>query len=274
MSEMIPAAPRGPATYDRLKMLRSSYALIVLGVLAASCCLSVAAQMMGGRIYASFPVEYQNSGAYQELPRAQDVFAPVIVIVFALSALGCAIVTGIFAGKVGMPYPMVPAVLAPWPFLQWVAFFMVVGYTPDHLKKFEPAENPPPAAAWLSLAFLPLLLMGFLGVINPQYMAQLFSGPPVGAYMPNVASLLYGLPVEAPVPTLPIPCGWPILGMIFLGVVLPNIALWFGFQKGLVRGWWKLLLAVLILIHFTFPSAWLVLLGPAAVQVYKQFFGS
>lgn len=55
---------------------------------------------------------------------------------------------------------------------------------------------------------LPFGLAILLYVMNPDYMGQLFLGPPVGANIPG----------------LPIPCGWPIVGigliMIGLGIAI------------------------------------------------------
>jgi tight adherence protein B len=50
------------------------------------------------------------------------------------------------------------------------------------------------------IGLLPFGLMALLMVINPDYIGQLFRGPPVGAYIPS----------------LPIPCGWPIVALVVI----------------------------------------------------------
>lgn len=55
------------------------------------------------------------------------------------------------------------------------------------------------------ISIMPIALGVFLMFINPDYMGQLVYGPPVGAYIPG----------------LPIPCGWPILA---LGLIMIAIA--------------------------------------------------
>ncbi len=54
------------------------------------------------------------------------------------------------------------------------------------------------------IGMMPILLAILLSLINPDYMGQLWKGPPVGAYIPG----------------LPIPCGWPIIatGLIMMGI--------------------------------------------------------
>lgn len=54
------------------------------------------------------------------------------------------------------------------------------------------------------IGLLPIGLAVFLYLVNPDYMGQLFFGPPVGANIPG----------------LPIPCGWPIVaaGLIMMGI--------------------------------------------------------
>lgn len=266
MSQAIPVTVRGPATYDKLKVLRLTYALTVLGVIIISWCLSGTAVI--SQVNSAF-TEYDrtvwNTGATdgEDISERDSLFSPLLLITLcALPAFGCVLLAAIYSNKVGMPSAIAPLLLAPWPFLRWIAFFMIVGYTPHHLKEFEPPESPMPLAVWLIVACaplsLPVLVMALLMFVNPQYIAQLFYGPPVGAYVPG----------------LPLPCGWPILMMIFLAVLMSNVYLWFGFRKGLVRKWWRLLLGILVLFLFTLPAVWLVVMGPAAVQVYKQFFGS
>ncbi|MBN1311805.1 MAG: type II secretion system F family protein [Anaerolineae bacterium] len=57
---------------------------------------------------------------------------------------------------------------------------------------------------------LPIGLAILLYIMNPNYMGQLFFGPPIGAYIPG----------------LPIPCGWPIIavGLIMMGIGAALIA--------------------------------------------------
>lgn len=57
---------------------------------------------------------------------------------------------------------------------------------------------------------LPIGLALFLYIVNPDYMGQLFFGPPVGANIPG----------------LPIPCGWPIIGigLIMMGIGIAIIS--------------------------------------------------
>jgi tight adherence protein B len=57
---------------------------------------------------------------------------------------------------------------------------------------------------------LPIGLAIFLYIVNPIYMGQLFFGPPMGANIPG----------------LPIPCGWPIIGigLIMMGIGAAIIA--------------------------------------------------
>jgi tight adherence protein B len=57
---------------------------------------------------------------------------------------------------------------------------------------------------------LPFGLAILLYIMNPDYMGQLFYGPPVGAYIPG----------------LPIPCGWPIvgIGLIMIGIGIAIIS--------------------------------------------------
>ncbi|MBN1429667.1 MAG: hypothetical protein JXB07_14955 [Anaerolineae bacterium] len=235
---------RGPATYDQLKSLRGKYALILIGIVVFSFLLSGPAQLA---------IQY-----------SRNVFLPAIAIGI-LSALLCAIVTGIYAQKVGIPRPVTPALGALLPFVPWIGLFIVVGYTPNHLKESEPGEDSLfVARGWMvglvvgvCVGLLPIIVMRVLGLLNPNYIGQLFFGPPIGAYIPG----------------LPIACGWPILAMIGLGVLVPPISMWFGFHRSRVRRWWKLLLVFIVLLQCAFPSVWLVLMGPAAIQVYKQFVG-
>jgi tight adherence protein B len=60
------------------------------------------------------------------------------------------------------------------------------------------------------IGLLPIGLSLLLMVINPQYMSQLFFGPPRGANIPG----------------LPIPCGWPLVGigliMMAIGIAVIN----------------------------------------------------
>ncbi len=60
------------------------------------------------------------------------------------------------------------------------------------------------------IGLLPIGLAVFLYLFNPNYMGQLFFGPPVGANIPG----------------LPIPCGWPIIaaGLISMGIGAAVIA--------------------------------------------------
>lgn len=234
----------GPATYDELKSLRGKYALILIGVVVVSFLVCGASQLA---------IQYRG-----------NVFLPTIVIGI-LSALLCAVVTGIYARKVGIPRPVMPVIVALLPFMPWIALFSVVGYTPHHLKEFEPVEDsrfvtvgwPIGLLIGFCVGLLPIMVMFILTLLNPHYMAQLFFGPPVGANIPG----------------LPIPCGWPFLAMICLGILLPPLSLQLGFHRSMVRGEWKLLLMLIILLQCAFPSALLVMLGPAAVQTYIQFFG-
>ncbi len=55
------------------------------------------------------------------------------------------------------------------------------------------------------ISMLPIGLAVFLLFFRPEYMGQLFYGPPVGAFIPG----------------LPIPCGWP---MIALGLIMIAVA--------------------------------------------------
>lgn len=55
------------------------------------------------------------------------------------------------------------------------------------------------------ITMMPFIVAVLLTFINPNYMGQLFMGPPLGAYIPG----------------LPIPCGWPILA---LGLIMIAIA--------------------------------------------------
>lgn len=235
---------RGPATYDKLKSLRGQYALILIGIVVFSCLLIVPGQLA---------IQYR-----------ENVLLPAIVISI-FSALLCAVVTGIYAQKVGIPRPIIPALSALLPFVPWIALFTVVGYTPTRLKESEPVEDsrsittkrPIGLLMGFCVGLLPVTVMALLSLVNPRYMGQMFLGPPIGANIPG----------------LPIPCGWPILGMISLGVLLPPASLGLGFYSRLVRREWKLLLVFIVLLQCALPSALLVMLGPAAVQTYKQFFG-
>lgn len=234
----------GPATYDELKSLRGKYALILIGVVVVSCLLIGPGQLA---------IQY-----------SENMLLPAIVISI-FSALLCAVVTGIYARKVGITHPIIPALIALLPFVPWIALFSVVGYTPIHLKESEPVEDsrsittkwPIGLLIGFCVGLLPVTVMAILSLVNPRYVGQLFLGPPIGANIPG----------------LPIPCGWPILGMILLGVLLPPVSLGLGFYRRLVRGGWKLLLVIIVLLQCAFPSVWLVMMGPAAIQVYKQFFG-
>ncbi len=103
--------------------------------------------------------------------------------------------------------------------------------------------------------------MFILLVINPDYMAQLFSGPPVGAYIPG----------------MPIPMGWPFT---FAIILLMEIAI--GVNLLLIRWTLKnnlklnviLVIAAFMIISFTVQSAacTIVILGPSFIQLFKAFF--
>ena len=60
------------------------------------------------------------------------------------------------------------------------------------------------------IGLLPIGLAVFLYLVNPDYMGQLIYGPPIGANIPG----------------LPIPCGWPIVaaGLIMMGIGAAVIA--------------------------------------------------
>src|SRR5262245_27962422 len=168
-SETRPASP-GPATYDQLKSLRGQYALTFFGVLLGALLLS-----------AFIRIATVNGNAQGN----QQPISPVMLSIFAmLPCVGVAIVNFIYARKLGMRDYFVAAALGLLPIINWVPFFIIVGFTPQHLKEFEPPEPPRAVATWLIPAFFPILLIGILSVVRPEYMAQLFVGPPLGAFIP------------------------------------------------------------------------------------------
>jgi hypothetical protein len=231
----------GPNDYEVLKQLRSTYALVYIFVLVISWCLSGYLQAVAA------------SGQPQSGAGAPDLSTlwPLLLVPTVLGAG----VTGFFAHKVGMRFPLLPALFALFPVIGWIGFFMVIGYLPEDLKEYEPPEEQPPVAIWLIIGMLPLACMGMLTALRPSYMGQLFVGPPVGAYIPGMA----------------IPCGWPIIALIILAIVLTDLPLYLGFHRRLVRGWWKALLIILVVAHFVFPAIYLSVLGPAAIQLFKTF---
>ena len=132
-----------------------------------------------------------------------------------------------------------------------------------HPNKQEPESYSPHLTllAPIALGILPCLCFGLLLVINPDYMSQLLYGPPVGAFIPG----------------MPIPMGWPF---IFVTILLVAIAM--GANLLLVR--WAIknelqLKVVLSIAAFMVVSlgvqsvaCWIVVMGPSFIQLWKAFF--
>ncbi len=187
---------------------------------------------------------------------AINVILSVILIAAALARVALVF---IFASRIGMQRGALFSFIAFWPVIYWAAFFAVVGFAPDHLKKGE--EEPKVVYSLIGwgviaeLWLVPLGLMGLLLLSNPDYASKLFLGPPVGAYMPGLS----------------IPCGWPILALLLVLLSLGSVSSWLGACKRYVRGGWLALLIMLLQVYVIFPSLWIVTVGPAAVQLYKVF---
>jgi hypothetical protein len=171
--------------------------------------------------------------------------------------LACGLIQGavliMFGYNSKNPQWWVAIPLAIMPVLNWLAYVMIAGYEPPQPDSPKPRQLP----AWLVLGLSPCLCGLVLYAYRPNYMLQLFTGPPIGENIPAIG----------------IPCGWPILFIIGVFVLVQNYALWAGLQQTRLVGVWALAFVGLAITFLTFPSIWLVLMGPAAVQVYKQFYG-
>jgi hypothetical protein len=241
MQADLAAAPYFSA-YEELKRHRTNYARLFFLVLVLSWFLSGCMQVLS----TSAEQASETEGDEEANPLSVS-----LIIMGLLPSIAIAALSFVYAEKIGHPSPIGLALLALVPIFNWISFFIIVGYVPQHLKEFEPPHRPA-SLLWVVIGFVPLILMALLFFLNPDYMAQLFLGPPIGAYIPGLL----------------IPCGWVILALLAILIALANFPLWLGFQKGMVRGGWRILLVLLVCIYILFPSLYLVILGPAAVQAF------
>jgi hypothetical protein len=232
------------SAYNALKALRVQYAIVYIGILLLT---------MGSGFVISIVLRYLGiiaSGS--KFPRVA-IWGLILV-----ASVSIALWNYLYSMKVGRN-PLLPTILGLIPVLRWIGFFMIVGYTPKEFASLEYSQEPLPIVAIVLLlisGFIPFMGLLCLTAIRPEYMGQLYSGPPQGAYIPG----------------LPVPCGWPILGFIVLVIALVDLPIWLGFRQRLVRGGWGNLLILLVFIFFIGPACYLVLLGPATIQLYKAFF--
>jgi hypothetical protein len=233
-------------TYDQIKNIRREYAVYFFVLIALTLCA-------GGLVRAllSSPTSVSPSGS------AENPWE--LALLFGVPRLLFSALTYAYADRLSMRNKWLWAVLSAIPLLTWIAFYAIVGYVPAHLKEQESAENAPlsPFPYWVLPGLIPLLIMGFLFALRPQYMNQLLLGPPLGANIPGIG----------------IPCGWSILIMITFLIAAGDFIAWFAYNRRLVRGAWIWLLTFQIVVIVEAPAIWLILLGPATVQLYKQFLG-
>ncbi len=234
-----------PLTLDELKAIRAQFAVWFFAALGMVVCASGMIQI--------FSVFRANQSL---------TVAAASPLAMAASFLLRVLIAGVFwvySGKVGMS--LVGRLLVVFsafiPLLAWVGVYAVSGYTPSHLQVEQDAEDhrDPRFPYWVIPTIPPLMLGGALTLARPEYMSQVFLGPPIGANIPG----------------LPIPCGWPLLFIAFLFVALADMIVWLAYNQRLVRNGWLLLLSLQVTIFFEFPAIWVILLGPAMVQAFKAF---
>lgn len=160
----------GPASYQVLQGLRVQYAVMVFGLLCVSW-------LIGGvvRSIQNASEARTVSSAAHAMPEVPVVF---LVLVSLLPGMVLAVVNFIYADKVGMPSPLLPGLLAFIPLVNWFAFFMIIGYTPAHLKQFEPPEKPINPYLGMTIGLIPIWCMAGLAVVRLPYVGMLFTGPP------------------------------------------------------------------------------------------------
>lgn len=246
MSQAKAVNPAEADAYSALKGVHITYAIVFIAALVISWMIAIL-------VLPQF-LTVDRSGGSVEPPSV----SPLIVISLVFPGIAAGTVNYLFTQRMKHPNPLLFAGLGLIPLVRWIGFFGIVGYVPPELRHLEPPPNPPHPLLPMVIASLPLAALISLYIINSEYMGQLFYGPPIGTMIPG----------------LPIPCGWPILAFILLAVVLGNTSLWVGYQRSLVRGGWKALLAVLVVILFVGPACYLSVLGPAAVQVFIMMQGN
>jgi hypothetical protein len=236
------------STLAALKATRNQFGIWFLIVWAIALCASGMIQV----------ITYAGLVRDSAFP---DAFLPGLAISL-FSRIFMAGVLWYYAGRVEMPANgrALSALSGFVPLMAWVGVYAVAGYTPPHLREEQEAEDIRDTSfpAWVVPTIPPIIVFGILTLMNPKYMAQLFLGPPIGVT----------------IPATPIPCGWPILLIAFLLVALADVAVWLAYNRKLVRGGWMFLLIFQVLVFFESPVVWIMLLGPAAVQMYKQFSGN
>lgn len=238
MSEETAAPPAaGPATLDDLKLVRTRFAFAFSGGFVVS--LIMAAVMNGVLTNASLP----------------QGLSLVLAIIWIIILLLPSVAVVLFAPEAGIPHWWLLLPISIIPIVSWIAFTIVESYVPPHLRGEQPDTGMQPWSLAV-IGFLPCAVMLLCTVVSPSYMNQLYFGPPWGAN----------------IPAIDIPCGWPIMLGICGAVGLANYSLWVSAIRLKVQHF--AITAVLVIVLLVFPALWFGLLGPAAVQVFKQFYGN
>jgi hypothetical protein len=163
-----------------------------------------------------------------------------------------AFLVAVFARRVGMRKPLLVALLSLLPAGTWLALCVVLGFCPEHLEWANQIRMP----FWLRLLIVmvlggnPLALLTILAVLNPAYMLGFID-----------TSVL--------IPGTAIPFG---LSLLLIGLVLSAFAilsLWIMVSNRL--RFVSLLPMLALFFGATLIALWTILLGPAAVQLYKVF---
>ena len=236
MVEELPASPTGPVTLQDLQLARTRFAVVFAG---------------------AFVLSLITTGIFNALlPRIANLspgagFPLAVISVLILLLPGISII--FFAPGLGIKQWWLLIPISIWPIINWVAFALVVTYLPDHLRS-EDSPSATPVWLWFLPGLLPCAAMALCTVISPDYMNQLYFGPPRGANIPGLG----------------IPCGWPIMLGVCFTVGLANYSLWLGALRWRLKS--MVVTGALVLFLLVFPALWIGLTGPAAVQVFQQYF--
>ncbi len=225
-----PLFQTGPQSLVELFALRQTFATWYYLVYGLAICLSIANRSLISR-------------GIPSLARRPGDALLILILAFTGSSLAAAL-TYSYGGKVGIKNPLSVSLLNFIPIAQWVAFFVVVGYTPDYLKEEERALEPSrPFPYWIVPAIIPVGLFVLLALVRPEYIGLLFS------------HIL----------------GWAILAVTVVVVTLSMALVWIANARRWIRGGWTAILLLLDFVLFTLPAIWLILIGPAGIQLFRQF---
>jgi hypothetical protein len=184
-----------------------------------------------------------------------DMRGLVTVLAYLASGLIQGIVVLYFAYKSGNSLWWLLMPFAFFPVINWVAFVVVVGYDPALERSEKSAIS---LLLWLVACGLPVGFAFVLWLIRPDYVSLLIVGPPQGANIPGIG----------------IPCGWPILSAIVILVSMHIYSFLVGIEWTRLSRGPHVALWVLGIIIFVFTSIFLIRMGPAAILVFKRFYGA